>query len=121
MKKVNLILATFILLVSMTIKAQTSHKDYFAGKWDVVAVGTPGGDSKLLVTLYRKEGKLTGTVYSKADGTKEIKKVEETGNSLTVSFKHSWFTVNLLMNKKDDTHVNGSLTDNYKASGVRLN
>lgn len=121
MKKVKIILATLILLVSFSMNAQTEHKDYFVGKWNVVAVGTPDGDSKILVTLYRKEGKLTGTVYSKADGAKEIKKVEEKGNSLTVSFKHGWFTIDLYMNKKDDTHVIGSLTDKYKASGVRLN
>jgi len=121
MRKVNLILAAFILLVSMTIKAQIPHKDYFVGQWDVVAVGTPGGDSKLMVTLYRKEETLTGTVYSKDDGTKEIKKVEEKGNSLTVSFNQGWFTVELLMNKKDENHETGSLANKYKSSGVRMN
>ena len=121
MKKENLILAAFILIVSITVEAQTVPTDYFVGKWDVIATATPGGDSKMTVTLFRKDRTLTGTVYSKADGTKEIKKVEEKGNSLKVSFKHGWFTVELLMNKKDENHVTGSLANKYKSSGVRLN
>ena len=121
MKKVNLIFAAFFLLESFTTNAQTEHKDYFVGKWDVIASGTPGGDSKLMVTLFRKDGTLTGAVYSKSDGTKEIKKVEEKGNSLKVSFNHGWFTVELFMNKKDENHVAGNLANKYKSSGVRLN
>lgn len=35
---------SLIILMSVTVKAQTSHKDYFVDKWDVAVVGTLVGD-----------------------------------------------------------------------------
>lgn len=121
MRKVNLILVAFILLVSITIKAQTPHTDYFVGKWEVVAVGTPGGNSKLTVNLTRKNGKLEGNILSANEDPITISKVEETTNSVKVYFRRNFFKINLALVKKDDTHTLGSLMDKYKATGVRLN
>ncbi|PKQ66004.1 hypothetical protein [Labilibaculum manganireducens] len=109
-----------ILLVASTLSyVQAAKADYFVGKWNVEIKGTPGGDSKLVVTLVRKEGKLTGTVYSEADGTKDVKEVEEDGNSLKVFFKHGWFTVELLMNKKDENHCSAKMADRYDGACAR--
>ena len=108
-----------LLVVSTVLSVQAGTPDYFIGKWNVEIKGTPGGDSKLLVTLYKKAGKLVGTVYSEADGTKEIKEVEENGNSLKVFFKHGWFTVELLLNKKDEGHCSAKMANRYNGIGTR--
>ncbi len=121
MEKAKIILATLIFFVSISISAQTEHKDYFVGKWNVVAVGTPSGDSKLIVNLSRKNGKLEGTIIRTGQDPKEISKVEEAPNSVKVYFRHLFYKVKLTLIEKDETHVTGSLMDKYKASGVRLN
>lgn len=121
MKKVKIILATLVLLVSFSISAQNEHKDYFVGKWNVVAVGTPSGDSKMIVSLSRKNGKLEGTIIRTGQDPKEISKVEETLNSVKVYFRHLFYKVKLTLIEKDENHVAGSLMDKYKATGVRLN
>ena len=121
MKKVNLIIIVFTLFVSLTVEAQNTHQDYFAGKWNVVAVGTPGGDSKLIVNLSIRNGKLKGTIIRSGKEPAEISKVEETTNSVNVYFRHLFYKVKLSMVKRDDNHVVGSMMDKYKASGVRMN
>lgn len=109
----------FLLIASAVLSVQAGTPDYFVGKWNAQMKVTHGTDSKLVITLYRKGGRLTGTVYSKADGAKEIKNVEEKGNSLTVSFKHGWFTVDLLMNKKDNNHCLAKMADRYDGISTR--
>jgi hypothetical protein len=121
MKKIKIISAILVLFVSLSMSAQTEHKDYFVGKWNVVAVGTPSGDSKMIVSLSRKNGKLEGTIIRSGLDPKEISKVEETPNSVKVYFRHLFYRVKLTLVEKDENHVAGSLMDKYKASGVRLN
>lgn len=49
------------MTTSDTTQAATKDSsDFFIGQWDLVFYGTPQGDSKLVATLERKEGKLTG-------------------------------------------------------------
>jgi hypothetical protein len=120
MKKINLVIMALFFLAVGSISAQTASKDYFVGKWSVLAVGTPGGDSKLVVDLKRIKGKLTGVIFSEGEKPKEIIETEEQSNSVKVYFRHNLFKVNLLLVKKDDNNVNGSLMSKYKSKGLRI-
>ncbi len=120
MRKVILILGVFMLLVSMTVKAQSGRKDYFVGKWDVLCVGTPGGDSKMIVNLVRKNGKLQGAILREGQDPAEISEIEEMKNAVKVYFYHKLFKVNLLLEKKDDAHCFGLLMGHFQAKSVRL-
>lgn len=120
MKKINLILVISMLLASFSVNA-ARQKDYFVGKWSVDCIGTPGGDSKMIVKLIRKAGKLEGTVTPLGKEAKEIIEVEEMKNTVKVYFRHSLFKVDLLLKKKDDNHSTGFLMGTFQATGVRLN
>src|SRR3954447_26131717 len=122
MNKFSSFLAGVLLMVlSFNAQAQTKPADYFSGKWNVEVKGTPQGDSKMVVTLERKDGKLTGYLTAKemAD-TSKFTKVEETGKSVTVYFISQGYDVFLKLDKKDDDNVTGSMMDMFDATGVRI-
>ena len=115
------LLLTFLSI--FTSRAQDAPKtDYFVGKWTVVAEGTPNGDTKFLVALERKDGKLGGSILDPASGkeTSKIDKVEEKEKSVTVYFVGGGYDVYLMLEKKDDDHVTGSLMDMFDAKGERV-
>lgn len=119
MRKIHLIVGVYMLLLIVPGKAQTKQKDFFIGKWDVLVVGTPGGDSKMIVTLSRKDGQLVGTIIREGKDPAEIIEIEETKNSVKVYFRHNFFKVNLFLSKKDETHCIGTLMERFKATGIR--
>jgi len=110
---------TFFLLSSLIVNGQEEQSNSFVGKWNVEIKGTPGGDSKMEVTIITKDGKLQGTVTSKDDGTVAIKKIENKNNSIVVYFKHGWFTVNLVMERIDANHCKCKLADRYNGQSSR--
>ncbi len=105
----------FLLLATMlvVVKGQSINTNEYIGKWNAVINGTPGGGSKLEVNIHKENGKLEGTVTSKDDGTVEIKKIEVNESSISVYFKHGWFTVDLEMEKTDRNHCKCKLADRY--------
>lgn len=107
---------------SKTDTAKASKSDYFVGKWSVIAEGTPNGDSKFIVNLQRKDGKLAGTIETNEPGkpATPIDKVEEKEKSITINFVGGGYDVFLLLEKKDDDHVTGSLMDMFDAKGERI-
>ena len=117
--KHRLIILMLLLTTSM-LNAQTKNTDYFVGKWSVEIKGTPGGDSKMIVKLIKKDGKLEGTVLREDKDPEEIKKIEETENLLKIYFKHGWFTVSLQMDKTDEKHCSAKLMDKYKGTCERM-
>lgn len=123
MKTINLIISGLLfLLFSQKMIAQIPPADYFAGKWTIVAQGTPNGDAKFLVSLQRKDGKLQGVILDPATNkeTSKIDKVEEKEKSVTVYFVGGGYDVYLFLEKKDDDHVTGSLMDMFDATGERV-
>jgi len=122
----RLVLFFFIfsaVLFSFGANAQTAAPaDYFAGKWSVVAEGTPNGDAKMIVSLERKGGQLSGVILDAATNTEisKIDKIEETEKSITVYFVGGGYEVFLLLEKKDDDHVAGSLMNMFDAKGERV-
>jgi hypothetical protein len=119
MKKINLILVISMLLASFSVNA-AGQKDYFIGKWSVDCIGTPGGDSKMIVNLFRKAGKLEGSVTPSGKEAKDIIEVEEMNNAVKVYFRHSLFKVDLLLERKDNNHSTGFLMGKFQATGVRI-
>lgn len=111
----------FILVLSFNAKAQTPPADYFVGKWNVVVEGTPSGESKMIVVLERKDGKLSGYLTSKEQSdTTRFAKLEEKEKSVTMYFNSQGYDVNLTLEKKDDDHVTGNLMNMFDAKGERI-
>jgi len=111
----------FFLLLSININAQTSGADYFTGKWSILVKGTPGGDAKMFFVLQKKDSTLTGVVQdSTGKEMSKFDKVEVNGNSATVYFNAEGYDVNVVINKKDDDHVTGSLMGMFDAEGERV-
>ena len=123
MKKINVFIAgAFFLFLSMGAKAQSkTGADYFTGTWSVLIKGTPGGDAKMVFVLDKKDATMTGIV--KDSTNTEIAKItnaELKDNQLTVYFTTSGYDVNLVMDKKDDDHITGSLMGMFDAEGDRV-
>lgn len=111
-----------VLIFLLTISSQAQNKtDYFVGKWKVLTVGTPNGDATSIITLERKDGKLVGTMNGQGT-TESIKftNVEEKENAVTVYFTASGYDVYMVLEKKDENHVKGSMMDMFDVSGERV-
>jgi len=123
MKKLcQLFIGLFILLLSFNGYAQTkTGADYFEGKWDVLVKGLPSGDTKMFFVLEKKDTTLTGAVQDSTG--KEISKIDKAeigATTATVYFVAQGYDVNLLMNKKDEDHITGSLMGMFDAEGDRV-
>jgi hypothetical protein len=123
MKKVNFLSwLLFFLLLSTNMLAQTKPgADYFKGKWSVLIKGTPNGDIRMFFLLENSNDSMTGVVQdSTRTEISKISKVELTDTSATVYFTAWGYDVSLVMNKKDNDHVTGSLMSMFDAEGERL-
>ena len=123
MKKASLLFAgLFFLLLSMNVHAQSkTGATYFAGKWSVLVKGTPNGDAKMIFVLENKNDSIIGVVQDTTGvEISKISSVELTDTSATVYFTAQGYDVNVVMNKKDEDHVYGSLMNMFEAEGERL-
>jgi hypothetical protein len=121
MRKLNLMFTVIIgLFLSLNVKAQT-NPDYYPGKWNILVMGTPKGDSKMTFILERKDGKLTGAVQdSTGKELTKITSVEEKDKTITAAFTIQSYDVTLTLDPVDDNHVKGSLMGMFDAKGVRI-
>ena len=111
----------FFLLLSIGAKAQTTGADYFAGKWNVLVKALPQGDTKMFFVLDKKDTTLTGAVQdSTGNEIAKFDKVTLTATSVTVYFTAQGYDVDVVLNKKDDDHVIGSLMSMFDAEGERV-
>lgn len=101
------------------VNGQSINTNEYVGTWNAIIIGTPGGDSKLEVKISNIKGKLEGTITSKDDGTVEIKRIEFNQNSISVYFKHGWFTVDLEMGKTDKNHCKCKLANRYTGQAIK--
>src|SRR5580693_4088816 len=112
MKKLSVFIsALFIFFLSTGAIAQTqTGADYFAGKWNMLVKGLPNGDTKMFVVLDKKDTTMTGVIQDSV-GTEisKFSKVELKENEVTVYFTAQGYDVYMLMTKKDDDHVTGSM------------
>ena len=123
MKKVNAIFTgVLFLFLSLGVNAQTKNgADYFAGKWNVVVIGTPNGDATMIFNLEKNDSTLTGIIVDTTGAEiAEISGCDLKDTELTLFFNASGYDVNLVMNIKDDNHVTGSLMGMFVAEGERI-
>jgi hypothetical protein len=125
MKKAAIILVVLLSVVSFKGFSQTAAPtDFYAGKWELMIVGTPNGDAKLVTDLVRKDGKLTGELKDPTGTNPEalpITNVVEEGNKLTLYFTAQGTDVNMDLEKVDDDHLKGSIMSGmFDATAVRI-
>ena len=123
MKKLSLFFAgVFSLLLSINVNAQSkTGVDYFKGKWSVLLKGTPGGDAKMTFVLENKSDSIRGVVQDTTGAeVSKITNAELKDNEVTLYFNAQGYDVNLLLKKKDDDHVTGSLMGMFDAEGIRI-
>ncbi len=122
MKKINqLVAGVFALMFTLNVSAQTTGVDYFEGKWNMLVKGVPQGDTKLVISLERKDSTLVGAVLdTTGKEVAKIEKIELDGTTATVFFHAQGYDVNLVMTKKDEDHVTGSMMGMFEAEGDRV-
>jgi len=110
------------LFVSFNLNAQSKPgAEYFKGTWSVLLKGTPNGDAKMIFVLENKNDSISGIVQD-TTGTEiaKITNVELKDNEVTLYFNVQSYDVNLLLTKKDEDHVTGSLMNMFEAEGERI-
>jgi hypothetical protein len=127
MKQVNVLLTgLFVLLFSggfsMGAVAQSkTGADYFAGKWKVLVKGTPDGDSKMLFVLSKKDTAFSGVVQDTTGAEiSKITKIDLSDTAMTVYFTARGYDVDVLLIRKSDDHVAGSLMSMFEVQGDRV-
>lgn len=113
----------FLLLFScFQASAQTAPAtDYFAGKWNIIVLGTPNGDSKMTFVLERRDGKLGGVVQdTTGKELAKIAQIDEKDKSITAAFTIQSYDVTLTLDPVDDNHVKGNLMNMFDAKGERV-
>lgn len=117
-----IIACSFLLVFSCCTQAQSkTGADYFTGKWNVLVKGTPQGDSKMILHLENKDGKLAGAVQDTTG--QEIAKLDSVAlvaEEVTVYFNASGYNVYMNLKKTDDDHAAGGLLGMYDALADRV-
>lgn len=121
MKKTATILAGILLLGVLNAGAQSkAGADYFAGKWSVLFKGTPNGDARVFFLLEQKNDSIAGVAQDTTGA--EISKLTDVtlkDNEIAFNFTAQDYNVNLLLTRKDEDHVTGSLMNMFDAEGER--
>lgn len=138
MKKISIALWVFLLVGITHSFSQTSTapaptpvmavtptpaKDFFAGKWEIMFLGTPNGDVKLIATLVRKDGQLTGEMID-ATGTRTeaipITSIEEGTTKITLGFSAEGYELTADLEKVDDDNLKGMLINMFESKATRV-
>jgi len=123
MRKLNLICLLLILGIVFNSNSQTAApSDFFVGKWEVTIIGTPNGDSKMIVDLVRTDGKLTGQMSNPAEPTAEKAPitVDENADLIDLAFNAQGYDVTINLKKVDDDNLKGSLLGMFDATAKRV-
>jgi uncharacterized protein YvpB len=104
-----------------TVRAQNPATEYFRGRWNIVFKGTPQGDAKMVFKLTKSADTLTGEVFdSTGTSISRMSKIEEKDSMITVYFVAQGYDVSVVLIKKDDNHVTGSLLSMFDVVGDRI-
>ncbi len=123
MKKFNLVWLFLLLGIVFNSNSQTvAPADFFVGKWEVTIIGTPNGDSKMIVDLERTDGKLTGQMSNPAEPTAEKAPitVDENGDLIDLAFNAQGYDVTINLKKVDEDNLKGSLLGMFDATAKRV-
>ena len=117
-------LFTAVLAVTLLFSAKTNAQvtpAYITGKWDVLIKGTPQGDAHMIFTLADSAGTVKGTfVDPETNKDTPLAKTELKDDKITLYFTVQSYDVSLVLAKKDEDNVTGSLLGMFDATGVRV-
>ncbi|GAB2557470.1 hypothetical protein [Spirosoma aerophilum] len=124
MKNVRILLLFLFVGIAHAGFSQTATpSDFFAGKWEISAVGTPVGDVKFTTDLVRKADKLTGELTNTTDpgqAKRPLIRVEEKGDKVVMYFESSQGgEVSIDLTKVDTDTLKGTLAT-FDATAKRL-
>jgi hypothetical protein len=118
-----LILFMIVGIVRAGFSQSTPPADFFAGKWEINAVGTPVGDVKFKTDLVRKAGKLTGELTNATDASqakRPLIRVKEKSDKIVMYFESSQGgEVPIELTKVDDDNLKGTIST-FDATAKRL-
>ena len=110
------------VVFSISVNAQSKPgATYFAGKWSVLLKGIPGGDTKMVFVLENRNDSIVGVVEDTLGvQIAKIDKAELKDTVVNLFFTTQGYDVNLVLTRKDDDHVTGSLMSMFDAEGERI-
>ncbi len=110
------------MFLSLQSEAQVkAGDDYFLDNWKVLVKATPQGDVTMVFAIEKKESTYTGVVQdTTGKEISKIDKIEIKDNTITIYFNAQGYDLSLVMNKKDDDHITGSLINMFDAEGERV-
>ena len=137
MKKVSFVLFVLFFSVMANTFAQTATAtppavastpaapaaDFYAGKWEVIFLGTPNGDAKLIATFTRKDGKLEGELKDASDDKAEaipVTSVEEGTDKFTFGFTAQGYDLVVELEKVDDDNLKGMMMNMFETTAKRI-
>ena len=97
--------------------------DFFVSKWNIVFIATPNGDRNSVLTIKRKEGKLTGYLTSaeKPDGDKNpLTKVDEEKDKIVIYFSAEGYDLSANLSKVDYDNLKGTLFNMFETKATRI-
>jgi hypothetical protein len=105
------------------VQTGITGEEYFLGRWNILAKGLPQGDTRMIVNLEKKEGKLTGNLSDPAspEGSMEFTSVSINGNTLNAVFPAQGMDVSLTFTRKDDTNITGDIMGMFNIEGSKVN
>lgn len=120
MKRLKFVFACLCLIMLGLGSFAENTTDYFTGKWSVMVSGTPNGDAKMVVNLAKNGDKLEGSVDMGQGEPIKFTQIETTDASVKLFFNAGGYDIFLFLEKKDDTHVAGTMMDMFDAKGERV-
>ncbi len=120
MKKVFIIITSFILLLSFQFSNAQDSSDFYVGNWNVVAEGTPAGDVKMEMHLERIDGKLNGNIKIEGIDAVKISRVEEKESMITIYYSAGGYDLFLSFKKIDSNTLDGKYVNMFNAKAKRI-
>jgi hypothetical protein len=116
-----ILVAAFLLTLSLHAGAQAkTGQSFFVDNWSVLVKGIPQGDTKMLFNLELKDGQVGGSITDTTGApVSKVDKAEISDSTMTLYFNAQGYDCTLVLNKKDDDHVVGSLMGMFDAEGER--
>ena len=104
------------------VEEKSSYDDFYVGKWDMMIIGTPQGDSKMKLSLFREDGVLKGSVLPEMENAESVTldKVEETASGLTIYFSMMSYDINVNFEKEGDLNLKGKLMGMFDVTADRV-
>ena len=122
-KLLSIALFVFAMLSVDSIAQPIQSDDFFVGTWEVMILGTPYGDVKMIAQLSRVDGKLTGTlepVMEPSPGSIPIDRIDEAGESITIYFYAEGNDIDLRLSKVDDDNLKGYVMGQMSSTAKRI-